>query len=411
MGASAAMEDPSTTAFIDPRHSPDPPCRVTTPAPAPEPAALEELLDLCRAGRIYAVETWIRAGKPIWLDAGPKRPGRPPQTPLGIAIESGQYDLTVLLLANGYPISTVDDFFFESLLWDRKFAYFDLLVAWGVDILRASPGTILDTYSLALFDRYEAAGGDLTRGHALGRMLGGHSSNRPAYGWAKRHNAEPRIARELAVALGIAIRKGSERTVALLLWAGADPRIPAPYVDPDFHRRSGTDESEEEDDECGSAISDAVICGKGKLLARLKPDPARDDFETLWGQVRDCDSIDILGAIQLPKDWSQALYWNLERAVSEYSDRSEARRCIERMETAYGARLTSLAGNEVLWLRRSILRCPDEYMSRWALRWLRRKECCETAVFEELTRTGKIRERCAAIHLPGFSPAKRRRSG
>ena len=127
--------------------------------------------------------------------------------------------------------------------------------------------------------------------------------------------------------------------------------------------------------------------------------------------MRDCDSIDILGAIQLPKDWSQALYWNLERAVSEYSDRSEARRCIERMETAYGARLTSLAGNEVLWLRRSILRCPDEYMSRWALRWLRRKECCETAVFEELTRTGKIRERCAAIHLPGFSPAKRRRSG
>ena len=222
------------TTFIAPREFPDPPCRVPAAAPAPGPEAIAGLLDLCRAGRIYAVETWIRAGKPIWLDAGAKRPGRPPQTPLGIAIETGQYDLTVLLLANGYPISTVDDFFFESLLWDRKFAYFDLLVAWGVDILRASPGTILDTYSLALFDRYEAAGGDLTRGHALGRMLGGHSSNRPAYGWAKRHNAEPRIARELAVALGIAIRKGSERTVALLLWAGADPRIPAPYVDPDF---------------------------------------------------------------------------------------------------------------------------------------------------------------------------------
>jgi len=394
--------------WIDPREYPDPPCRVPTPPPASAPEDLAELLDLCRAGRIYAVEAWTRAGRPIWFDAGPKRPGRPPQTPLGVAIESGQYDLTALLLVNGYPLSTVGDFFFESLLWDRKFAYFDLLVAWGLDILRASPGTILDTYKVDLFDRYEAAGGDLTRHHALALMLGDHSSNRPAYGWAKRRNAEPRIARELAIALGIAVRKGSERTIALLLWAGADPHVPAPYVDPDFSRRRRNDE-EEEDEESGSAISDAVIWGQGKLLARLKPDPARDDLETLWGQVRDRESIDLLGAIQLPRDWSRALYWNLSRAVSEYSDRGEARLCIERLESAYAARLTSLDANEVRWLRRSILRCPDEYMSRWALRWLSRTECCEPAVFEELTRSGVIRERCATIHLKGFKPPKRRR--
>jgi hypothetical protein len=408
MGTVIGESDAIRPGFIDPRVSPGPPCRVPIPPPASDPEALSELLDLCRAGRIYAVETWIRAGKPISLELGPKRPGRPQQTPLAVAIESGQYDLTVLLLENGYPISTVDDYFFESLLWDRKFAYFDLLVAWGVDILRASPGTILDTYSVALFDRYEVAGGDLARHHALAIMLGDHSSNRPAYGWAKRRSTEPRIARELAVALGIAIRKGNERTVALLLWAGADPHQPAPYVDPESHRRHGRDEAEDEDDECSSALSDAVICGQGKLLARLKPDPTRDDFETLWGQVRDCTSIDILGAIQLPKDWSRALYWNLSRAVSEYSDRNEARRCVERLETAYGARLTSLNGNEVRWLRRSILRSPDEYMSRWALRWLRRKECCEPAIFEDLTRTGVIRQRCAAIHLPGFKPTKKR---
>lgn len=397
--------------FIDPRAFPTPPCQVESPPPASDPEELAELLARCRAGRIYAVEEWIRAGKPIWFEAEPKRPGRPPQTPLASAVDTGQYDLAVLLLANGYPLATVDTFFLERLLWDRKFAFFDLLISWGMDILRVSPGTILDTYDVALFDRYEAAGGDLTRGHALGLMLGDHSSNRPAYGWAKRRKDEPRIVRELAVALGIAVRKGGERTVALLLWAGADPHVSAPYVDPDaFRRRRSDDADDDEDEESGSAIADAVIWGQGKLLARLRPDPARDDFDALWSHVRDRAAIEVLAPIELPRDWSRPLYSNLTRAVSEYGDRTEGRLCVERLESAHHARLIHLDAKELLWLRRSILRCPDESMSRWALRWLSKAECCEPTVFAELTRSGVIRERCATIHLKGFAPAKRRRT-
>ena len=52
-------------AFIDPRDDPapdanNPPARTTT-----EPEELVELHRLCREGRVYDVERWIRAGRPF----------------------------------------------------------------------------------------------------------------------------------------------------------------------------------------------------------------------------------------------------------------------------------------------------------------------------------------------------------
>src|SRR5688500_16877959 len=51
--------------------------------------------------------------------------------------------------------------------------------------------------------------------------LSRHPSNRAAYGWAWRHNDDPRIAREPVIGLVEAVFEGHERAVALLVWAGA----------------------------------------------------------------------------------------------------------------------------------------------------------------------------------------------
>lgn len=392
-------------AFIDPREHPDPPCRVSTPSPASGPEELAELLDFCRAGRIYAAEVWIRAGKPIWFQQRPKRPGRPPENPLAVAIEYGQYDLTVLLLANGYPVGTVEDSFLERLLDRRLFPYFDLLLAWGGDILRVSPETVLYTYNVSLYERYEAAGGDLSRHHALALMLGDHSSNRPGYGWAKRRSAEPRVARELAIALGIAVRKGSERTIALLLWAGADPHLPAPCIYPEFYRPGGEeDENEDDPDYLTTAISSAVSSGHAAVLSRLKIDPARDDIESLWHSVSDTETLEALARIQLPRDWSQTLVWNLHRSLEDYGSPWKARACLERMVDGYSARLTVLGEESVERLRRAILKAKDASAVRWVLRTFRRPECCEPAIFDALTRTSTMRARCTALHVSTTAP-------
>lgn len=393
--------------YIDPRAYPDPPCRAPVPQPASTFAELEELHALCRRGRLYGVEAWMRAGRPIWCATRPKR--RAPSA-FEIAVETNQEDLALLLLANGFPFQTIlDDCAIERLLWDRKERFFHLLLAWGLDICRVGPRTILETYDPAFFDRYEAAEGDLTREHALAEALGAHGSNRPGYGWARHRQAEPRIARELAIALDIAIRRESERTVALLLWAGADPHRAVPYVDVDAGRRvTTTDPAEEEDD--GSPVETAVIWKQPKLLARMKPDPARDDFERLWANVADEECAAILATHALPTDWSLTLLRNCHRAVSEYTDRWRARRCLERLFGAYGARLTVAEERELGWLRRDLLRSKEDSDVRWLLGMLRRPEHCNPTIFAALVRTPGMRARCRLLHVsttPAPAPSSR----
>src|SRR5438105_3364544 len=51
----------------------------------------EELLRLCRGGRLYDVERWITSGKPLAMPPGMRN------TPLGIAIDMGFHSLAELL--------------------------------------------------------------------------------------------------------------------------------------------------------------------------------------------------------------------------------------------------------------------------------------------------------------------------
>src|SRR6266566_3580740 len=91
------------TAFVDPRQHPDPPSPVSR-----EPAAygeeLRELVQLCRAGRVYDVERWIQEGRPIQARSY-KTPKKPEvETPLRAAVRTSHRDLVLLLLCNGYQL-------------------------------------------------------------------------------------------------------------------------------------------------------------------------------------------------------------------------------------------------------------------------------------------------------------------
>jgi len=69
---------------------------------AHDPSDIADLVEFCETGRIYAVERWIADGRPLQLAHEDTGWRRTPQTPLAAAIESNQYDLTRLLLCNGY---------------------------------------------------------------------------------------------------------------------------------------------------------------------------------------------------------------------------------------------------------------------------------------------------------------------
>lgn len=356
-------------AFVDPRSSPQPP---SPQRPLAEDAsAITALVQLCREGRIYAVERWIKDGKPLWTS------NRAPRvhSPLRVAIDTGQYDLALLLLCNGFPPDTHESLLSHAI-YEKATRFIDLLVAWGADPRQVDAYSILQTSDAEMIDRFWSLGVDVTEVHALARELA-RSSSRPLYGWAKRHQDDSRVARELAIALADSIINDRERAIALLLWAGANPHARVPSL-------QYNDEDYPEDHT--SAIECAITYGKGKLLSKLKPDPAVDNFEKLWAAVCDVESITYLGKIQHPQDWSRSILRNMHRITWDYGDRWEPRTCIEKL-ASMGARLTTMTAGEIKDMRRAMLRCKNEYPIRWLLQWMKNEAHCAAAIYHELTRT------------------------
>jgi hypothetical protein len=375
-------EEVSAATFVAPRFDPVPPYRGAIRRPAAEPAELSEMLPLIRRGRVYDVEAWIRAGRPIHAETYQIKKGHTLESPMRAAMRADQEAIALLLLCNGYPAVISGDLTQWELLEAKNRAFLELLVRWGADLAALEPDRVLDAGDADLMDRCYAAGVDFAKDHALARFLAEHSFNKAAYGWAKRHRDDPRIQHELTLGVVEAASHGRERAVALLMWAGADANLRVqdlqwngPPLD---------------DKDLASAVETALICGFGKLIPLLKPDPARCDFDALWKWVSDTGSLDVLASIQRPSDWSPAIVRTIHRLASEYGDHAEARKCLDRLFVHYGARLTTLGDDDLKDLRRTLARSksPD---CHYALTQLQREGRCDPQIFRELTRTPSVR--------------------
>ncbi len=375
---------PDGNAWVDPRTDPAPPAGPRQLAR--DPAEITDLLDLCHSGRIYDVERWIAAGRPI---QGPREPmwqSWSSASAVTIAIETRQRDLLRLLLCNGYQLNLDQRPALDLALRERRWDTVDLLLEWGAEAARADPDIVLDTYSAELFERFWQAGNDFTREDCLAHYLARTSSNRPLYGWVRRHQDDPRIQRALARALVQAIWGRRGRAVHLIRWAGADPHLKVPLLE--WHRPETPDEEED----LFSGVQMAVEHGQGKLLRFFKPDPGRDDMEALWGQVEDPDAVDFLFAVKPPNDWSPAILHNLHRIANRWfgDDADRHRRCLQRI-AALGGRLTSADADGFAYLRQQIGRMTQTDVRRWMLWWVSEPTHCAPGLYVELTRTPKMR--------------------
>ncbi len=267
--------------------------------------SLEELKPLhqfCREGRLYEVESWISEGRPLQIDPAVITKSTRPKTALQIAIETGQHSLTRLLLSKGYQLELERYRPLDMALERRRWDLFDLLLEWGADLKSVDVYTVLSTYNTELYERFRAAGYDLTARHEMASILGHGTSNRPLLGFVKRYRAEdPKIQRELNLALRYQVREGSEKGVALCLWAGADPHAPVSDVSDESDTENGEEPSG------WSAIEEAASEGNLSLLQRLGPDPSRDNFDDLYRYAKYGSIISFLSSIQLPKDFTSIL--------------------------------------------------------------------------------------------------------
>jgi hypothetical protein len=375
--------------FVDPRTDPTP--RPGTPR-AVVTESHEELVELhrlCREGRLYEAEAWIRAGRPLQLVwSGPH--GRRFPTALTIAMDTGQHSLLLLLLCNGYQLNREPTSPLTLALEARRWELVDLFWTWGADPLQVSPSTVFETYKSDLFERFYAAGVDFLHDHALGKTLALHGWHKPLFGFAKRHlPTEPRIQVELNLAVREHAWKGRVRGTVLCLWAGADPHAPAPDLD---------DPEDEEGNE--TAIEAAVMGGHADLLRVLKPDPTRDNFEELYRWAHNSQTVEALATFVPPKNAGPAIQHQLFYLPSRFPYSSRYGEGLHALEAVFraGGRWTETTAEELKAIRYDLRKATDsEFVD--VLKLLTQGEHCNPEVLRDLCQTPTMRQRMIKVGL------------
>jgi len=185
------------------------------------------LIELCGHGKLYEVEEWIIAGKPLQGEPPDDRKLQRLLTPLEIAAAKGFHSLAGLLLANGYDPNGDDRSPLTEPVRSRDREMVVLLLKFGANPNDADFCEVLETYDRNLMDLFIEAGVDPCNGNAVARALS--HKGRPLLGFVKSYQDRfPKMQRQIDIALNVFVDRRDEKGIALMLWLGADPhdRVP-----------------------------------------------------------------------------------------------------------------------------------------------------------------------------------------
>ena len=153
-----------------------------------------------------------------------------------------------------------------------KLELVELLAAHGADPKAIHPDTVFSSHDPQVIRWFAAQGMDLETGYPIARAF--QNKQREFLGvYMDIRDSEPSARKQAAMALRYHVTEGNMKWVSLLLWAGADPRMPVPQLD----RR----EAEEYVD---TALTDAVQTGRLDMLKKFKVDPATDNLSQLLAE-------------------------------------------------------------------------------------------------------------------------------
>jgi len=222
---------------------------------------LKPLVELCKAGKLFAVQEWIAAGKPVNLPDIKEKTRR--KSPLEIAIECGFHSLVQVLLEGGAAIEVPRYNPLFHALWKRRLDFVELLIAHGAQIQSVRMDEVFETWNRGIIDFFIDQGADLEKDEPLAAAL--CSRIRPALGVFKQYQDRfPSFPEQLNIALRFHCREGNTKWVSLLLWAGADP-----------YARGDDGTGERDPEEHNSAIELAALYDRFDLfkLKSMRLDP------------------------------------------------------------------------------------------------------------------------------------------
>lgn len=178
-----------------------------------------ELLALCKAGKLYQVEDWIRRGKSIRVHP------RSRDNPLQAVLRKGFFSLLELLVRNTTDQKERDDLLLQAVRL-QQFDIVKMLVDHGANALSVPFSDVACAWDPEMMRYFMAKGSDVFADDSLARAL--TYRVRTALGFYMDYKrAHPErlddLQRQLDMALATCCREGDEKWVSLLMWAGGDP--------------------------------------------------------------------------------------------------------------------------------------------------------------------------------------------
>jgi hypothetical protein len=129
------------------------------------PDELKELCALCRAGKLFAVQEWIRTGRPYRLPEGHFT-----TSPLRVAIQTGFHSLVEVLLKAGVPQKEKNEALARAVR-DCKLDILELLRECGADVTSIDPAEVFWTRNPGIIRWFIANGMDLERSESIAKAF------------------------------------------------------------------------------------------------------------------------------------------------------------------------------------------------------------------------------------------------
>ncbi len=229
------------------------------------PDEIKQLLTLVRAGKLFAVQDWIKVGKLLRSPEGSKR-----FSPvLREAVSTGFHSLVEeLLRAGGWSPKELTDAL-ELARSSRHFHVAELLLASGGSPKPLSFQMSCEKLDLFMMERQLREGANPNDQNVFAEVLS-RMKARPLLGFYRQFRGQfPALDDQAALALAEAVRKRQVRWTALLAWAGADPFRPVPS---DFSEPFPADP-----ENCTTAANEAIWVDNPEIfkVLHLNPTPTQ----------------------------------------------------------------------------------------------------------------------------------------
>ena len=350
------------------------------------PDDLKELCSLCRAGKLFAVQEWIEAGKRYRLPEGNFT-----TSPLRLAIKCGFHSLVEVFLRAGISDEEKNDALLKAVR-ERNLDLVQLLTQYGADVKAIHQDEIFWSRHPGIMRWFIDNGMDLEEGEPIAKAF--RDKHREFLGiYMGLRDQVPSARMQATMALRHHAEEGNLKWVSLLLWAGADPRLRVPRI--------GRLDGDEEDND--TALNEAIRYGHVEIVKKMRVDASCDDVTQLLNQYFIRPNPDVIELLiskgadvhSLGSDVIESVFsefeWSLDPLMGRDWSRTEAAlRCMEIL-AANGARWAPQDPYRVRCLRRSLGKTAP-YDAIRHLGRIVKSGVIEQSMFKDLMRTPKMKE-------------------